>query len=55
MTEDGTDENTLTRVMVSRSEVDMQQIKACFQAKYGKSLYSFIEVKLSDLGWEPEL
>ena len=41
--------------MVSRCEVDMEQIKACFQAKYGKSLYSFIKVKLGDLGREPEL
>ena len=40
----GTDEDTLTRVMVSRSEIDLQQIKARFMGKYGKTLYSFIKV-----------
>ena len=40
----GTDEDTLTRVMVSRSEIDLQQIKARFRGKYGKTLYSFIKV-----------
>ena len=49
------DGNTLTRIMVSRCEVDMQQIKACFKAKYAVDLYSVIEVKLDDLRWEPEL
>jgi len=39
----GTDECTLTRVMVSRAEVDMVQIKQRFQAIYGKTLGSFIK------------
>jgi len=39
----GTDEHTLTRVMVSRSEIDMVQIKQSFQSHYGKSLASFIK------------
>ena len=40
----GTDEHTLTRVMVTRSEVDMVQIKQRFHELYGKSLASFIKV-----------
>ena len=40
----GTDEDTLTRIMVARCEVDMVEIKAAFQKKYGKTLYSFIKV-----------
>lgn len=39
----GTDEDTLTRVMVSRCEIDMEQIKRAFKDKYGKTLYSFIK------------
>ena len=39
----GTDERCLTRVMVSRSEVDMVQIKQRFNAAYGKTLESFIK------------
>lgn len=41
----GTDEDTLTRVMVSRCEIDMEQIKRAFKDKYGKTLYSFIKVR----------
>ena len=41
----GTDERTLTRVMVTRSEIDMVQIKQRFQEHYGKTLASFIKVK----------
>ena len=41
----GTDEHTLTRVMVSRSEIDMVQIKQRFQELYGKTLASFIKVR----------
>jgi hypothetical protein len=40
----GTDEHTLTRVMVTRSEIDMVQIKQRFQEHYGKTLASFIKV-----------
>jgi len=38
----GTDDATLIRVMVSRSEVDMQQIKEHFQEMYGQQLEAFI-------------
>uniref|UniRef100_A0A8C7WRB2 Annexin n=1 Tax=Oryzias sinensis TaxID=183150 RepID=A0A8C7WRB2_9TELE len=43
----GTDDETLTRVMVSRSEEDLLDIKASFKRMYGTSLYSTIQVKLT--------
>jgi len=39
----GTDERTLTRVIVSRCEVDLVQIKQKFKEEYGKTLGSFIK------------
>ncbi|XP_004609208.1 annexin A4 [Sorex araneus] len=39
----GTDDDTLIRVMVSRAEIDMLDIRANFKRMYGKSLYSFIK------------
>uniref|UniRef100_A0A8D0CBN7 Annexin n=1 Tax=Salvator merianae TaxID=96440 RepID=A0A8D0CBN7_SALMN len=39
----GTDDDTLIRVMVSRCEIDMIDIKAEFKRMYGTSLYSFIK------------
>uniref|UniRef100_A0A8D2INL7 Annexin n=1 Tax=Varanus komodoensis TaxID=61221 RepID=A0A8D2INL7_VARKO len=39
----GTDDATLIRIMVSRCEIDMIDIKAEFKRMYGKSLYSFIK------------
>ncbi|XP_026293202.1 annexin B11 isoform X2 [Frankliniella occidentalis] len=39
----GTDDRALIRLVVSRCEVDMGDIKQAFEAKYGKSLASFIE------------
>ncbi|XP_012590083.1 PREDICTED: annexin A6-like [Condylura cristata] len=39
----GTDEKTLTRVMVSRSEVDLLNIRREFVEKYDKSLHQAIE------------
>ncbi|KAG9488900.1 hypothetical protein GDO78_005090 [Eleutherodactylus coqui] len=39
----GTDDNTLIRVMVSRCEIDMLEIRADFKKMYGKSLHSFIK------------
>nr|XP_057920993.1 annexin A5a isoform X2 [Doryrhamphus excisus] len=39
----GTDDDTLMRIMVSRSEVDMLDIKACFKETYGTSLYTTIQ------------
>ncbi|XP_059496212.1 annexin A4-like isoform X1 [Stegostoma tigrinum] len=38
----GTDDKTLIRIMVSRCEVDMLDIRAEFKKMYGQSLYSFI-------------
>uniref|UniRef100_A0A667YNL3 Annexin n=2 Tax=Myripristis murdjan TaxID=586833 RepID=A0A667YNL3_9TELE len=39
----GTDDDTLMRIMVSRSEVDMLDIRACFKKLYGASLYTTIQ------------
>ncbi|XP_058264339.1 annexin A6 isoform X1 [Hemibagrus wyckioides] len=39
----GTDDNTLIRIMVSRSEIDMLDIRECFRLRYEKSLYSMIQ------------
>ncbi|XP_072288905.1 annexin A5a [Eucyclogobius newberryi] len=39
----GTDDDTLMRVMVSRSEADMLDIRAVFKKKYGASLHSSIQ------------
>jgi len=39
----GTDDRTLVRVMVSRSEVDMLDIKEAFERTYEQTLESFIE------------
>jgi annexin A7/11 len=41
----GTDDKALIRIVVSRAECDLADIKAAFQQKYGKSLESFIEVQ----------
>jgi len=43
----GTDDRTLIRVIVSRCEVDMKQIKAEFQKRYGKDLNSFVRDDVS--------
>ncbi|KAF3838768.1 hypothetical protein F7725_010536 [Dissostichus mawsoni] len=40
----GTDDSTLMRIMVSRSEIDMLDIRTCFKKKYGASLYTTIQV-----------
>jgi Annexin len=42
----GTKDNTLIRVVVSRCEVDMVQIKQEVQRQFGKSLDALIEVFL---------
>ncbi|XP_078509746.1 annexin A6 isoform X2 [Lissotriton helveticus] len=39
----GTADNTLIRIMVSRSELDMMDIREAFRTKYEKSLYSMIK------------
>ena len=41
----GTDDDSLIRVCVSRSEIDMVQIKLQFQKMYGQSLGQFIKVR----------
>lgn len=41
----GTRDNTLIRIMVSRSELDMLDIREIFRTKYEKSLHHMIEVK----------
>ncbi|XP_069805892.1 annexin A9 [Dendropsophus ebraccatus] len=39
----GTDDSTLIRILISRSEIDLLSIRAAFRRKYGKSLYSSIQ------------
>lgn len=43
----GTDDNTLIRIMISRSEIDMLDIRECFRLRYEKSLYNMIQVTTS--------
>jgi len=43
----GTNDDILIRVIVSRCEVDMYEIKQEFQHMYGQTLESFIEVCLA--------
>jgi len=41
----GTTDSVLIRIMVSRAEIDMLDIKAQFLKMYGKTLHSFIKVR----------
>uniref|UniRef100_A0A3Q0SRL9 Annexin n=1 Tax=Amphilophus citrinellus TaxID=61819 RepID=A0A3Q0SRL9_AMPCI len=43
----GTTESILTRILVSRSEIDLADIKAAFKKLYGCSLYSRLESEVS--------
>ncbi|XP_067103465.1 annexin A6 isoform X1 [Osmerus mordax] len=38
----GTADNSLIRIMISRSEIDMLDIRECFRLRYEKSLYNMI-------------
>jgi len=40
----GTADNSLIRIMISRSEIDMLDIRECFRLLYEKSLYNMIKV-----------
>lgn len=42
----GTDDKTLIRVVITRAEVDMVQVKREFQKQFGKSLEEFIKVSI---------
>lgn len=41
----GTNDNQLIRLIVTRCEIDLNDIKIAFEQKYGKSLRSWIKVK----------
>ncbi|KAL7868369.1 hypothetical protein SRHO_G00097530 [Serrasalmus rhombeus] len=43
----GTADNTLIRIMISRSEIDMLDIRECFRLRYDKSLHNMIEVPVA--------
>jgi len=43
----GTDDDDLIRLLVSRSESDLQNIKAIYAKMYGKSLYDAVKSELS--------
>jgi len=39
----GTNDDQLIRIVVSRSEIDLEDIKVCFKAEYGQTLDAFID------------
>lgn len=50
----GTTDSVLIRIMVSRAEIDMLDIKSQFQKIYGKTLHSFIKVRARDMLWSAQ-
>lgn len=45
----GTTEAVLTRILVSRSEMDLSDIKAEYKKLFGSTLYSRLEVRMFQL------
>lgn len=45
----GTTEAVLTRILVSRSEMDLSDIKAEYKKLFGSTLYSRLEVRIFQL------
>lgn len=42
----GTKDRALIRIVITRSEIDMVEIKQVFMSKYGKTLEDFISVRI---------
>lgn len=49
----GTRDRQLIRIIVTRSEIDMGEIKQAFEARYGKTLESFITVSYTNRYKQP--